>query len=294
MADKITHISTADGRVLRFAETGHLDGIPVFIHGGTPGSYVFFAPWVAEAERLGIRLIGHDRPGYGESTPLPSRNVASVANDVAAIATHLGLKRLATVGASGGGPHALACAALLPELITAAVAMESVAPYPAEGLDWFANTDEGTTAEFRAAVQGREAMTAFVSAAADELVNMPLDAMIEWFRSMSSSAADDATLEATARWFFEASREGLKHGNAGWIDDDLAFCTPWGFDLAQIRVPTLLLHGVQDTMVPIAHCRWMAEQIPGVEARYFDHENHGTLFGRQAPVALTWLVNQMR
>lgn len=294
MQTKITQLSTEDGRVLQVAETGHPDGIPMFIHGGTPGSHVFFAPWVQDAEAHGIRLISHDRPGYGESTPLPSRKVASVANDVAAIAKHLRLNRLVTVGASGGGPHALACAALLPDLIVGAVAMESLAPYGADGLDWFANMEEGTTAEFRAAAEGREAFTAFVTPAAAGLADTTVDAMIQGFRSMSNVADNVAIVEDTARWFFAASREGLKHGNDGWIDDDLAFCAPWGFDLAEIRVPVLVMHGVQDTMVPIAHGQWLAAQIPGAEASYFDQDDHITLFARQVSVARSWLVNQMK
>ena len=294
MPTRITQISTDNGRVLQVAETGDLDGIPVVLHSGTPGSHVIPISMIQDAEAHKIRLIGYDRPGYGESTPLPNRNISTAADDVAVIAKHLHLSRLATVGASGGGPHALACAALLPDLIAGAVAMESVAPYNTQGLDWFAGMDEGTTTEFRAAALGREAFTEFVTAGAAGMVATTVDQMVEGFRSMSSSADDTAIYEATGRWFFDTSREALKHGNEGWIDDDLAFCASWGFDLTQIKVPVLVMHGVQDTMVPISHGRWLAEQIPGAEARYFDNDNHFTLFERQFPVARAWLVSRMR
>lgn len=294
MKTKTALITSDDGRTLRIAEAGDPYGIPLFLHGGTPGAYVFPASFIADAEANGIRLISHNRPGYGDSTPLPGRCVADVAKDVAAIAQHLGISRLVTLGASGGGPHALACAVLLPNLVAAAVAMESPAPFDAQGLDWFAGLDEGTTAEFHAAAAGREAFTAFVAVAAPGMLNATLEDMIAGFRSMSQAAKDEPVLEAVARWFFDASREALKNGNEGWIEDDLAFCTPWGFGLAHVRVPVLVMHGEQDTMVNIGHGRWLAGHIPGAEARFYDGENHGTLFERQYPAAREWLVGKMK
>jgi pimeloyl-ACP methyl ester carboxylesterase len=294
MHTSVIRIATDDGRTLQVAESGDSDGIPVVFHSGTPGSYVLPASIIQDAKAHGVRLISYDRPGYGESTPWSSRTVGSAAQDVAAIAKYLHLERLGTIGASGGGPHALACAALLPDLIAGAVAMESLAPFSASGLDWFAKMDEGSTAKFRAAEQGRTAMTEFVAPAAAGILNTTVEQMVEGFRSMSNSAEKVAILEAGGKWFFDTSRVALKNGNEGWIDDNLAFCMLWGFDVAQIQVPVLVMHGVQDTMVPVAHGRWLGEHIPSADARYFDDDDHFTLFERQFPVARLWLVNQMR
>ena len=131
-------VTTQDGRKLRISEAGQPDGIPVLVHHGTPGSRLLYQPWVEDAQSRGIRLISYERPGYGGSTPHPGRSVASVADDVSAIAEHLNLDLLCVWGASGGGPHALACAALLPDLVVAAAAIASPAPYHADGLDWLA------------------------------------------------------------------------------------------------------------------------------------------------------------
>src|SRR6202140_4400173 len=128
---------TPDGRTLAIEEAGDLGGRPVLVHNGTPNSRHLYAPTAADAVSRGLRLICYDRPGYGGSTPQPGRTVADCATDVRAICAALGLDRLAMWGASGGGPHVLACAALLPGLVTAVASLASPAPFNAEGLDYF-------------------------------------------------------------------------------------------------------------------------------------------------------------
>jgi pimeloyl-ACP methyl ester carboxylesterase len=162
-------ISTEDGRKLRINEAGQPDGVPVLVQRGTPQSGLLYHRWVEDAQSHGIRLIGYERPGYGGSTPHPGRTVASAAKDVAAIARELGLKRLLVWGASGGGPHALACAALLPGLVAAAAVLACPTPYPAEGLDYFAGTGR-PIALSRAALESREACERVVEAEASKLL----------------------------------------------------------------------------------------------------------------------------
>src|SRR6201996_3090714 len=125
------------GRVLAVEEAGAPGGLAVLVHNGTPNSRHLYGPNVRDAAARGLRLIGYDRPGYGGSSPQPGRTVADCAGDVRAICAELGIDRLATWGISGGGPHVLACAALLPDLVAAAASLASPAPYTAEGLDWF-------------------------------------------------------------------------------------------------------------------------------------------------------------
>jgi pimeloyl-ACP methyl ester carboxylesterase len=157
-------ISTEGGRKIRILEAGQPDGVPVLVLRGTPHSRLLYDRWVEDAQSRGIRLIGYERPGYGGSTRHPGRTVASAANDVAAIAKGLGLNRLLVWGISGGGPHALACAALLPGLVAAAAVLASPAPYPAEGLDYLAGMGEDNVAGFRAALKSREVHEQFVEA----------------------------------------------------------------------------------------------------------------------------------
>jgi pimeloyl-ACP methyl ester carboxylesterase len=119
------------------------------VHNGTPNSRHLFAPVAADAAARGLRLIGYDRPGYGGSTPQPGRTVAGCAADVRAICAELGIARLAMWGISGGGPHLLACAALLPDLVVAAASLASLAPSGAEGLDWFDGMGQDNVDDFK-------------------------------------------------------------------------------------------------------------------------------------------------
>ena len=113
---------------------------------------------------LGVRLISFDRPGYGGSDRLDSRRVADVVPDVVAIADELELERFAVLGRSGGGPHALACAALLPDRVTRAGVLVSLAPWEAEGLDWFAGMSDSNVREYTAAATAPESLTAQLGA----------------------------------------------------------------------------------------------------------------------------------
>jgi pimeloyl-ACP methyl ester carboxylesterase len=155
-------VSTENGRKLRVIEAGQPDGVPISAHHGTPGSRLLYQPWVKDAESRGIRLISYDRPGYGGSTPQPGRTVASAAEDVAAIAKELNLDRLSVWGKSGGGPHALACAALLPDLVVAAAALASLAPYPADDLDWFAGMGQDNIDELNAALDEKDVLVQYI------------------------------------------------------------------------------------------------------------------------------------
>src|SRR5919201_1886109 len=151
-------VTTADGRTLRVHEAGRPEGPLVFVQQGTPMSGLLFDPHVQDAARRGIRLASYDRPGYGGSTPAPGRSVADAADDVRAIADALEADRFAVWGISGGGPHALACAALLSDRAVAVASLASVAPVDAEGLDWTAGMGELNLEEFAATRAGREAL----------------------------------------------------------------------------------------------------------------------------------------
>jgi pimeloyl-ACP methyl ester carboxylesterase len=286
-------IPAADGRGLFVHDAGDPDGRPIVFHNGTPGSRLPYGAWVDDAGARGIRFLSYDRPGYGGSDPHPGRTVADAAADVSAIADALGIERLAVWGLSGGGPHTLACAALLPGRVAAAATIASVAPYPADGIDWFDGMGKDNIEEFNAALKGREAVAPMLEAWADDLAALPPEALAAHFRSLLS-AADAAVLTGEyAEYVHAAMREGLAPGVEGWLEDDLAFTRDWGFDLADIRVPMQLWQGREDRFVPFAHGEWLAERIPGVDARLSDEDGHLTLQLRRVPEVHAWLVQHL-
>lgn len=293
MNTKTRTISTADGRQLRIREVGHPDGIPILAHHGTPSSSHLSLPLVKDAEACGIRLIKYDRPGYGTSTPQAERTVASAAGDVTAIAKELKLSRLSVWGISGGGPYALACAALLPGLVVAAAALASPAPYHADGLDWFAGMGEGNVAEFRAALQGRKAVAEFVEAVAPGMLGATPADVIQAFGSLLTPVDAAVVTEDFANDVVSNFHEGIGAQRDGWIDDDLALAKAWGFELDRIQVPVLLMHGAQDKMLPFSHGKWLANKIPGVDVHFLPEDGHLTLAAHRIPEVHAWLLSRM-
>jgi pimeloyl-ACP methyl ester carboxylesterase len=286
-------ISTSDGRKLSVLEAGRAVGVPVFALHGTPGSRLLYPAWVQDAESRGIRLISYDRPGYGGSAPQPERTVASAAQDVAAIARDLNLSRLAVWGISGGGPHALACAALLPELVAAAASLASPAPYADEQLDWMAGMGKENIAEFGAAIEGRGAIGPFVEAAAQDMSRSSPESLAQALGSLLSPVDAAAVTGDLAIYLVEGMQEGIRARRDGWMDDDLAFVKAWGFDPTQIRIPLLLVHGAQDKMVPFAHGECLAGKLPGAEARWLPEEGHLSLMVNQVAGVHEWLLSRM-
>jgi pimeloyl-ACP methyl ester carboxylesterase len=283
-------VQTPDGRDLRVQEAGDPDGTAVVTHNGTPMSRLLFRPCVEDAEARGIRLIGYDRPGYGGSTPHPGRSVADAAEDVALIADALGIDRLATWGISGGGPHALACAALLPQRVVAAASLASIAPYPAEGLDWFAGMGEMNITEFGLALEGRASLEPVLREELEGILAAGPEGLAEAMRSLLSPVDEAVLTGEAAEYFFEALRVGSEERLDGWIDDDLAFTEPWGFDVGQIEVPVLLWQGLEDRFVPYSHGEWLAERIPTVDAHLSRDDGHLTLLIRRVSEVHAWLV----
>lgn len=286
-------VATPDGRELRVYEAGDPGGVVVLVHCGTPGDGLPFPPWAQDAAQRGIRLLGYDRPGYGTSTPRPGRRVADAAGDAAAIADALEFDRFATWGISGGGPHALACAALLPGRVVAAASLAGIAPFDAEGLNLFAGMGRDNWVEFGAAMQGREALAALVGPQAEELVGISAAELTGFWQTLVSPADVRALGSGLADFWAAGGARTFERGPDGWIDDDLAFVEPWGFELSDITVPVLVWHGRHDRFVPVAHGEWLADRIPGAEAEISDEDGHLTLITERVADVHAWLAGRL-
>jgi pimeloyl-ACP methyl ester carboxylesterase len=286
-------ITTRDGRTVRIAEYGDPAGMPVITHNGTPNSRLVFEPYAEQARRDGVRLISYDRPGYGESTRHEGRTAGDCAADVADIAAALGIDRLGVWGISGGGPHAIACAALLPELVPAVAALAAPAPFGAEGLDYYAGMGELNVEDIKLELSDPAAARAKCEQDRLEMLSQTAAEMMEGMRSLLSPV-DAAELSGElGQYFVDSAHSGLGQSSDGWWDDNVALGSPWGFDLGDIRTPVLLLQGGQDRFVPFGHGEWLAGAIPGVEARLSEEDGHLTLLPRHLGEVHAWLLDRM-
>jgi pimeloyl-ACP methyl ester carboxylesterase len=267
----------ADGRTLHVYDTG-AGGLPVVWHHGTPNIGAPPEPLFAAAARHGIRWVSYDRPGYGGSSPRPGRDVASAAHYTAAVADALDLDHVALMGHSGGGPHALAAGALLADRVLAVVSMSGMAPFDADGLDWFAGMGPSGVASLRAAAEGRAAKEKYEAGDAGE---------------PEFTEADHAALAGPWSWFMSVVNPALAAGPAAQIDDDLAYVAPWGFDPAQVTAPVLLVHGGRDAVVPSAHGRWLADRCPNADLWLRPDDGHISIMN-SGPAALDWLADHAR
>lgn len=283
-------ISVPDGRQLQVHEAGDPGGFPVVMQHGTPASGLLYGPHAELAREQGVRLIGYDRPGYGGLTRQPGRAVADCAADVSALAGGLELERYASWGISGGGPHVLACAALCDDRLVAVASLAAVAPYKAEGLDFLAGMGEENHVEFGKVAGGEPALRPYLEAEATAILAAQPEELVAVMETLLGPEDLALLRGGFADYLLESDRHALASSIDGWLDDDIAFIRDWGFALESIARPVLLLHGDDDRFVPVAHGRWLAERIPGVEARIGGGDGHLTLFERRMRETNEWLL----
>jgi pimeloyl-ACP methyl ester carboxylesterase len=258
-------ISASDGRRLAVESRGGPSGTPVFLLHGTPGSRSGPRPRPSVLYRLGVQLICYDRPGYGGSDRCQERTVADAARDVLAIADALGIDEFGVVGRSGGGPHALACAALLAGRVQNAAVLVGLAPSDAADLDWYGGMTRSNVEEYGQADTDPEAVTARLTERANQIRDDPESMLRSLLPELTGPDRRIVADVAIRRQLTDTYVEAFRYGAHGWIDDVIAFRRPWGFDLSDITVPTLLWHGAEDVFSPAEHTRWLARQILNAE-----------------------------
>jgi pimeloyl-ACP methyl ester carboxylesterase len=266
-----------DGRLLEYRVSGPAGGLPLVFHHGTPGSRVASGGIERAAHARGLRLVTFSRPGYGGSTRQAGRRVVDVVADTADVLADLGSETCLVAGWSGGGPHALACAARLPGALGALV-VAGVAPSNVDDLDFLAGMGDDNLEEFGAAGVGEHALRAYLDGARPGLVQVTAGEIVAEMGSLlpdiDRAALNDEFGEDTAAAF----REALRVGVDGWLDDDLAFVGDWGFDLDEITIPTSLWQGTADLMVPPAHGLWFQSHLPRARVTILPGEGHLSLW----------------
>jgi pimeloyl-ACP methyl ester carboxylesterase len=270
-------IPMPDGRDIDVLTTGPEDGFPLVIHEGTPAGLVVDSNTAAEAAQRGLRYVVAARPGYEGSTPRPGRRVADVADHVAAVLDALGVGEFVSMGMSGGGPHTLACAALLPGRCLAAASIAGVAPYEADGLDFLAGMGPENVTEFTLTLEGADALTPYLEKEAEPLRQITGEQITAALGGVISGADAGVITGEFADELAASIRAALREGVAGWRDDDLAFAADWGFSLDALAGRVAIWQGDQDLMVPFAHGQWLAAHIPGARVHLEPGAGHLTM-----------------
>jgi len=251
-------ITTPDQRTLAFCRWGDPDGAPVFWLHGTPGSRLLRHSGDGY-RRNHLCVYTYDRPGYGLSTRLQGREVASTAHDVRAIADALGLDGFGVAGVSGGAAPALACAALLPDRVTRCATVVGAAPMQAQGLDFFAGMDAEARRDWALPLQGEEA------------IERDWLEVLDWVEGgMPELETDDEDRAMLVQAFQEAARQG----SGGFVDDWLSLASDWGFPLEAVRAPTKLMMARADS-IPAAHGDWLVRRLPNAELLWVDGGHFG-------------------
>lgn len=266
-------VALSDGRMLRAYDTGPADSAHALAwHHGSPQTGAPLEPVLAAAASRGIRIFSYARPSYGGSSPHPGRDVASAGADAVAVADALGIEHFAAMGASGGGPHALAAAALHSDRVSGVVTLAGIAPFTS-AFDWFDGmaSPEG----IRSAFEGRAARAAFEETAQ--------------FDPRQFVPADYAALEGAWASLGDDVGHSAAFGSDGLIDDDVAFASPWGFALEDVAVPVLVVQGALDRVVPPAHGEWMARRLPRAERWVRPEDGHVSVLDA-VPSTMDWLL----
>jgi len=290
MEPQTQSIRAADGRSLEVVTAGAQDGIPVIFHHGTPGAAGAFAPFAEAALERGLRHVAYSRPGYGSSDRHAGRTVADCAGDVAAIADALGAERFYTMGGSGGGPHALATAALLPERVIAATTIASVAPADAAGLDWLEGMGTKNHEEFAAVQAGPAALESYLEEEAKEFGKVTGEAVAAALGDLVSDVDRAALTGEFGDYIAGQTRKSLAQGIWGWFDDDFALLGDWRFDPMSISVPLTIWHGAQDRFVPPSHGEWLAGRLSDARARLEPDHGHLSIAVSSYPQLLDGLL----
>ncbi|PVI05429.1 alpha/beta-hydrolase [Periconia macrospinosa] len=267
-----------DNRTLGYALYGDPHGTPVFLFHGSPSCRLEAADWHAAALRRKIRIIGIDRWGMGLSSFKPQGRILDWPEDVSALASHLRLAKFHVMGGSGGGPYALACAALLPKSMLVGTGVVAGAAPPEAGtkgvswdrwvafklniwlpravLKWMMDTTLGNVARSGDVAAFEKQMNKVIA---------------------TFSAGEREILEQNPQFrkdFVESFREASRTGCDGAVLDAKLVLSPWGFGMSEVHGRVRIWNGTADVHVPVHSARWMVERLPDADLKVYEGESH--------------------
>ena len=289
----MTTLRTPDGRSLDVEVSGPEDGVPLLFHHGTPGSIVPIGALKRGTEARSLRLVTWSRPGYGSSTRRAARRIVDDADDVAVLLDHLGADRCVVAGWSGGGPHALASAARLPERVAGVLSISGAGPSTAPDLDFLAGMGRQNHEEFAAARAGEADLRAYLEAEALVLKDVRGDTLADAMETLIPPV-DRAALHGEYGEDLAAHvRESVRTGVDGWLDDDVALLADWGFAVEDVAAPAFVWHGSEDLMAPFTHGQWLVAHLPHVTAHLLMGEGHVSAASHRLDQMLDELVGTL-
>jgi pimeloyl-ACP methyl ester carboxylesterase len=264
-----------DGRELEILDNGINAESAIIFHHGTPDHASTWNEWLEAAAALGLRAIAYSRAGYGTSDRHPGRSVISINNDIGQILDAKNITKFVSIGQSGGGPHSLATTC--EPRNTGAISLAGVGVFGVDDLDFLAGMGPENHEEFGAALKGEAAIEDWMNQNAGAFKNVSGSEIIEAFGGLLGEADKAALKAGGADQMAASTRSALAVSFDGWIDDDLVFVKPWGFDLAAITKPVYLWQGDDDFMVPHAHSYWLEKHIPTAKLTFKAGEGHISL-----------------
>jgi pimeloyl-ACP methyl ester carboxylesterase len=262
-------------------------------HHGTPGAGPLHADMLDPAKASDLRIVELVRPGYGNSTRVTSRTVADVVNIANDLADHLEFNRYVTMGWSGGGPHALANVALSPERCVAAMSLAGVGMYNQPDLDFLNGMGQDNHDEFGAALKGESDIRSYLEAGLDDMQKITGAQIVDMMGSLLPEEDRDSLTGEFGENMAEIFRWAVSTGVDGWLDDDIAFVMPWGFELSKITNPVTIWQGATDLMVPFEHGKWLAKKIAHADVNLLDGHGHLSIGEPALSTGFAWLKGHL-
>ena len=262
-------------------------------HHGTPAAGPMHEDILAPAIANDLRIVQLVRPGYGNSTRQTGRTVADVVALANELADHLEFEKYVSMGWSGGGPHVLANVALSPGRCVAAMSLAGVGMFGQADLNFLEGMGQDNEDEFGAAVEGEEAIRAYLEPMLPAIANVTGPEIVDMMGSLLPEEDRAALTGQYGENQAEVFRWAVHTGVDGWLDDDIAFTQPWGFELEDITNPVTIWQGATDLMVPFAHGKWLASKISHADVNLLEGHGHLSIGEPAFAKGFAWLKAQL-